>query len=498
MKYILRAFFCALVVELLCPHPALSLSPPPSKVVELKTTHDCIAVYGGYEGNHPLKYGTFNKGPAVVVENGCAGEFFVTSFVERKDGADYTTGEPVRLPRYVAPRQTVSFKVTWGSRFEIRGELHQKDRRESVEASGRIIHPYDVRYSPDYFEANSTGNDPEVLLPYADFLLESAQPDSAKKAERLFMRVVELTSGQKKAQGDVTSSLRGENNHKQRSYFSAASKLAHMYEKQGRYEEAYAWYDNASKAGIFFENCTMAYYWEAGLGRDKSERRALAYWLYRSEAGLDVEGAEGLYTAAMKGDAQAKVRLAGAYFYSECQRNQKYKSLLEQKFLAILKPLSEARSSDADVLMGDFYARRNDANSALASYRKSADAGNRAGLLGISRLYMRGAGVPRDVQKAEQIVRDLAERGYGPAQYRLSELFAVTTKEKSHPEAYFWLLVAYKNGLGALPSALRDGNHSKRLEDDRLYVWLQRNGALTETMRKDIEAKAALWTAKSD
>ena len=136
--------------------------------------------------------------------------------------------------------------------------------------------------------------------------------------------------------------------------------------------------------------------------------------------------------------------------------------------LRIIRPMAEAGSPDAQVLLGKCYENGlgvpQDGAQAVAWFRKAAEQGYAEGDLQMGYSYEVGFGVPQNMQEAVAWFRRAADKGLATAQYKLGVLYnegrgveknaveAVQWFQKSaaqgNPYAQRYLGACYEYGVG--------------------------------------------------
>ncbi len=86
-----------------------------------------------------------------------------------------------------------------------------------------------------------------------------------------------------------------------------------------------------------------------------------------------------------------------------------------------LGPPAEAGYPPALVLLGYILDKADEDAQAVALYRRAADGGDPAGMVGLAGMYVAGEGVERDQEAALALYRGAAEQGYGPAMIILAQ-----------------------------------------------------------------------------
>lgn len=103
--------------------------------------------------------------------------------------------------------------------------------------------------------------------------------------------------------------------------------------------------------------------------------------------------------------------------------------------------LQGATAGDVDCMdeLAGLCLKEHDAKGALRWYQEAADRGDDGGLAGLSRLYREGLGVPRDLAKAAEFLRPVAERGNPWIQQDLAACYEKGEGvPQSDADAYFW------------------------------------------------------------
>ena len=127
--------------------------------------------------------------------------------------------------------------------------------------------------------------------------------------------------------------------------------------------------------------------------------------------------------------------------------------------------LAHSGNTEAQVLLGDYYASTSeDENDVLAYewYRRAADRGSVEGLYKLGKCYYMGAGVKKDIPWALTCWRLAGEMGYSNALYMIGSSY-VRGPFKDYADALYWwrraaglqnpfgqcmLGLCYKNGYG--------------------------------------------------
>ena len=90
----------------------------------------------------------------------------------------------------------------------------------------------------------------------------------------------------------------------------------------------------------------------------------------------------------------------------------------------ILKEKADEGDSDALVELGLLIEKyRDDSAEAAGWYRRAADAGNVRGLFRMGIAHLEGRGLPRSGPRAEQYLKQAADKGFVPAQTALADLY---------------------------------------------------------------------------
>lgn len=242
-------------------------------------------------------------------------------------------------------------------------------------------------------------------------------------------------------------------------------------------------------------------------------RRAVA--LLRSadgdEAGPEAVGL--LDRAAAGGHADAQFLLALAYQTGYGVQTD------ERKAVGLLTRAAKQGHADAQYLLGlALYRGRGaavDRRAAAYWFARASEAGHPGGAYHLAICYSAGIGVGRDLEKAAALLKRAAARGYPEAQFMLASAYTnARGVEQDHAWAALWYGKAAERGLARaqymLGLSFGAGLGLPR-DLDRAYFWLtlaarqgdhnaralarDLAGALGETRRTAIEARAAAWRA---
>lgn len=128
---------------------------------------------------------------------------------------------------------------------------------------------------------------------------------------------------------------------------------------------------------------------------------------------------------------------------------------------------------------------------AISLLERAAEADDLHALFNLAALLVKGEGAPADAERAAGLLRRAAERGHRPSQARLGYLYAngvgVT---KDRVEAYLWLTLAARHGVGtaleALDGVVRDMSADEKAEGIRRVEAAARSGVGVQPLTVDI------------
>ena len=94
---------------------------------------------------------------------------------------------------------------------------------------------------------------------------------------------------------------------------------------------------------------------------------------------------------------------------------------------------------------------------ALRGFARRADYGDPMACYNLATLYAKGDGVSEDKAAAAELYRQAAEAGHYPSQARLGYFYASGIGvEKNRAEAFKWLSLAARHGVGTALNALEE------------------------------------------
>ena len=95
--------------------------------------------------------------------------------------------------------------------------------------------------------------------------------------------------------------------------------------------------------------------------------------------------------------------------------------------MALLRRAADQDHPLAMARLGDLLRAAEFESEAVALYRKSAERGEPAGLVGLGRAHADGAGVPQDPARALELYRQAEQKNYGPAYDALARAYRTGT-----------------------------------------------------------------------
>lgn len=156
-----------------------------------------------------------------------------------------------------------------------------------------------------------------------------------------------------------------------------------------------------------------------------------------SSSDLDIAKTEAL---AQQGDVEAMARLGAMYLGKESAQDA-------EKALAWFRKAAKGGHSGAELMIGDFYSRglvvEQSDSKALEWIRKSALHGNAYGQARLGYMYLYGQGVEKDYQNANLWLQEAAIQGHVASQRLLGIIYAAGLGvEKDDKKAELWLKAA--------------------------------------------------------
>ncbi|MFC1579900.1 tetratricopeptide repeat protein [Thermodesulfobacteriota bacterium] len=108
-----------------------------------------------------------------------------------------------------------------------------------------------------------------------------------------------------------------------------------------------------------------------------------------------------------------------------------------------------SRGGKAALSAGEKAYWTKDYSTALAKFKKAADAGNKAAQWWLSVMYAEGAGVGKDEAEAVKWIKLSAEKGFAPAQVSMGMRYLTGNQvERDEPKAVEWFQKAAGQGNG--------------------------------------------------
>jgi hypothetical protein len=108
--------------------------------------------------------------------------------------------------------------------------------------------------------------------------------------------------------------------------------------------------------------------------------------------------------------------------------------------MALLRRAADQEHPLAMARLGDLLRAAEFESEAVVLYRKSAERGDPAGLVGLGRAYADGAGVPQDPARALELYRQAEQKNYAPAFDALARAYRTGTlglpRDLQQAEAY--------------------------------------------------------------
>ena len=212
------------------------------------------------------------------------------------------------------------------------------------------------------------------------------------------------------------------------------TQLARAYAHTGRFAEARREAGTAAARGSTTAMILMGVMSQRGLGTEKNESAALAWYRKAADAG-DPRGASLVATSAWNGVGVAKGSPEAKALVDSMMGRMSVSAPVQS-------PTAQAESGDprAQHNLAAQLERERKYDEAIKWYRRAAAKGFRPSEMNLAQMYEKGIGVTQDTAEARSRYRRLAGLGDNEARYRAAKLAA---DAKDYPEA----LKLYERGV---------------------------------------------------
>ncbi len=445
---------------------AHAIHPPPARILDARTSPECVTVVPAFWLNKTLSKYTGGEGPAVAVKNTCEKAIVITGVsvsaapdVEKAavpqlglalhsdesgyhgaflvaDGEDCAS--PLAVIReanktqckniMVAMGDTLTMPMKWGNGFTVSGfEAGAEDKKISIE--GVLVDPLNPFASLGWLAAAAERGDRESQLELGMLYLKPGDKQDETTAAKWLLKAAE--------QGAVM----------------AQYKIALAYDTGAGvaqdFAEAAKWYEKsgsapANKAGdglsVIESKCRLGAMYAEGIGVKQDHGQMAKWWEISAPKLLSLkEKAEG-------GDGEAQLALGNLLRPSmSCRRQANAEAAKWYRMAA------EQGVTDAEYYIGRLYdagegLARSD-KEALKWYGRAVAKGHPQAQYQLGLLFARPFdGYKADAAKSLKWIMLAAQQGHTLAAYHLAHLYATGGKgvAKDDAEAYFWYSVPMK------------------------------------------------------